>query len=422
MKNDRQIMERVRTAIDDCTRGIDDAPSLRYRILQQAKGEAPVKNVKKKWKTALALSLAMLLLAGSALAITLTRSDTLNWLFGKDADVPQEAENLLNQPGEEQTSETVALTLNETLFDGKNLTAALTLKNTTGEQLIYVVHHARLDGEPLFAETALLPYGGDYGKVMGGSIEGEAISTETKVIATFNATTSMGEKAEADTIPAGPVHTPLQAKENAQLSLRVDVYRPAARLAFLQEGEYLAAEAQLAPSVMAVERDSHLVLTPGNLLMEKVDSKAFTFTIHMQKAAVTTVKAAPGVYEGDKFSLQVERLELSAISGTLEATVLVPYPGRVDDSLPEDLSFFLVFPEETWQQAKEKGDASLALRLAAQSGAEYWSANEDEVISYDVAASFRANMGPLPRGVYLVWYTSNHGTLDWNTAIHVPLQ
>lgn len=418
MKNDRQIMERVRTAIDDCTRGIDDAPSLRYRILQQAKGEAPVKNVKKKWKTALALSLAMLLLAGSALAITLTRSDTLNWLFGKDADVPQEVENLLNQPGEEQTSETVALTLNETLFDGKNLTVALTVKNTTGEQLIYVVHHARLDGESLFAETALLPYGGDYGKVMGGSIEGENIPAETKVIATFNATTSMGEKAEAGTIPTGPVHTPLQAKENAQLSLQVDVYRPAARLAFLQEGEYLASEAQLAPGVMAVERDSHLVLMPGNLLMEKVDSKAFTFTIHMQKAAVTTVKAAPGVYEGDKFSLQVEGFTLSRTGGELKGVLYGP---EANEKLPEDLSFFLVFPEETFEQARQTGDTTLALRLAGQSGAGYVEQN-GEPFTYEISAAFRANTGTLSRGVYLVWYTSNNGELDWNTAIHVPLK
>ena len=53
MKNeDARIQNQVRTAIDDCTRGIENAPSLRHRVLEQAKGAPPVK---KKFSAALAL-------------------------------------------------------------------------------------------------------------------------------------------------------------------------------------------------------------------------------------------------------------------------------------------------------------------------------------------------------------------------------
>ena len=43
MKNDRQLQEQVRSAIDACTRGLDNAPSLRHQVLAKAKGAPPVK-------------------------------------------------------------------------------------------------------------------------------------------------------------------------------------------------------------------------------------------------------------------------------------------------------------------------------------------------------------------------------------------
>ena len=42
MKSDQEIMQSIRAAIDDCTRGIDNAPSLQYQIARKAKGEEPV--------------------------------------------------------------------------------------------------------------------------------------------------------------------------------------------------------------------------------------------------------------------------------------------------------------------------------------------------------------------------------------------
>ena len=42
MKNDREIMNSIRAAIDDCTRGIEEMPSLQYRIARKAKGEEPM--------------------------------------------------------------------------------------------------------------------------------------------------------------------------------------------------------------------------------------------------------------------------------------------------------------------------------------------------------------------------------------------
>ena len=39
MKSDLEMMQAIRSAIDDCTKGIDEAPSLQYQIARKAKGE-----------------------------------------------------------------------------------------------------------------------------------------------------------------------------------------------------------------------------------------------------------------------------------------------------------------------------------------------------------------------------------------------
>ena len=42
MKSDLEMMQSIRSAIDDCTKGIDEAPSLQFQIARKAKGEEPV--------------------------------------------------------------------------------------------------------------------------------------------------------------------------------------------------------------------------------------------------------------------------------------------------------------------------------------------------------------------------------------------
>ncbi len=42
MRSDREIMGLIRAAIDDCTSGIEEAPSLQFRIARKAKGEEPM--------------------------------------------------------------------------------------------------------------------------------------------------------------------------------------------------------------------------------------------------------------------------------------------------------------------------------------------------------------------------------------------
>ncbi len=68
MKSDLDIMQSVRTAIDDCTRGIEETPSLQQKIVQKVKGEEPVK---KKISTALVFALVLVIVSVTALAATL---------------------------------------------------------------------------------------------------------------------------------------------------------------------------------------------------------------------------------------------------------------------------------------------------------------------------------------------------------------
>ena len=63
MKSDQEIMQRIRAAIDDCTQGIDHAPSLQYQIARNAKGEEPV--VKKISASAI-LAIALIIVTMTA--------------------------------------------------------------------------------------------------------------------------------------------------------------------------------------------------------------------------------------------------------------------------------------------------------------------------------------------------------------------
>ena len=417
MTNDREIMQQVRSAIDDCTRGIDQAPSLRYQILKQAKGEPPVK---KKISVALALAMVMMLLVSGAVAATLLNSDVLSWLFrNDDIEPPQEILNLLEQPNQHQLTELTDLTLNETLFDGRKLSVSLTLQNPTDELLIYTIGQAKMNGETLVAESALLPYGDGYGQALGGEVNGHAIPSEARVVATFIGTA--GPQGSAAPLP-------LQAADSAELSIQVDVYRAHASLAYLADGETLTGSTFLSQGTLAIEQETNLLqlcellAAPDASLLEKVESHTFTFPIRMGQATLTTVSAAPGVYENGLFSLEMQEFTLSSTSGQMKGRITVPSPAQVKDALPEDLSFFYVFPEEVFEEAREHNDFTQALRLVTQSGSGWIDLDSDQPATYDVEASFGSTPGARPGGVYLVWMTDNNGTLDWDTAMYVPMQ
>ncbi len=417
MTNDREIMQQVRSAIDDCTRGIDQAPSLRYQILKQAKGEPPVK---KKISVALALAMVMMLLVSGAVAATLLNSDVLSWLFrNDDIEPPQEILNLLEQPNQHQLTELTDLTLNETLFDGRKLSVSLTLQNPTDGLLIYTIGQAKMNGETLVAESALLPYGDGYGQALGGEVNGQAIPSEARVVATF-----IGTAGPQDS--AAPL--PLQAADSAELSIQVDVYRAHASLAYLADGETLTGSTFLSQNTLAVEQETNLLqlcellATPDASLLEKVESHTFIFPVRMGQATLTTVNAIPGVYENGLFSLEMQEFTLSSTSGQMEGRITVPAPAQVKDALPEDLSFFYVFPQEVFEEARAHNDFTQALRLVTQSGSGWIDLDADQPATYDVEASFGSTPGALPSGVYLVWMTDNNGTLDWDTAIYMPMQ
>ena len=76
MKSDQEIMRSIRAAIDDCTQGIDEAPSLQYRIARKARGEEPVV---KKVSTTVVIVLVLLALAVTAVAAGIIYNQ--NWYY-----------------------------------------------------------------------------------------------------------------------------------------------------------------------------------------------------------------------------------------------------------------------------------------------------------------------------------------------------
>ena len=63
MKSDQEIMQSIRAAIDDCTKGVDHAPSLQYQIARKAKGEEPVV---KKISASAFLAIALIIVSMTA--------------------------------------------------------------------------------------------------------------------------------------------------------------------------------------------------------------------------------------------------------------------------------------------------------------------------------------------------------------------
>ena len=99
MKSDQEITQRIRAAIDDCTRGIDDAPSLQNQIARKAKGEEPV--VKKISASAILVIALIIVTMTAALAAGLG-------LFGELAQ-NQNADDRLTQLDEVSESLSVSL-------------------------------------------------------------------------------------------------------------------------------------------------------------------------------------------------------------------------------------------------------------------------------------------------------------------------
>ena len=93
MKSDHEIMKSIRAAIDDCTKEIDNAPSLQYQIARKAKGEEPVV---KKISTTVVLVAVLLAITVVALA---AGSLIFGWVdFYKDGynvDVPDAARQVM---------------------------------------------------------------------------------------------------------------------------------------------------------------------------------------------------------------------------------------------------------------------------------------------------------------------------------------
>ncbi|MBQ4639704.1 MAG: hypothetical protein IJB69_04205 [Clostridia bacterium] len=413
---DEQIMEKVRASVNQCTKALDASPSLRSRILEQAKGAPPVK---KKFSAALALALALMLLSTSALAAAIFRPDILSWLFpGREA--PEETVKLVQHNEDTQKSENAALTLNQTLFDGKELSVSFTLQNPTGQPLVYTVHHAKLNGMPLLAGTAQLPYGNYTGQALGGQVNGTALQTEDTFFVSFIGTSDTMEESENNasekSMLSSVVQSPLQPSDEAILTVRVDVFEPLAEYTPVSQTEYDTGEYDIVTDKLPVLADKGLMnmaSLPQPSRLKKIESLEFSFPIEMKETKVTTVSAAPGEYHNSLYTLRLDHFTLTHTGGKIEGSLPNPAPAFLTEQ-----SFLSVFPEDVFEQALASNDHTLALRMASFSSG--MSTTPDLVpADFHFDADFRSHAGTLPKGVYLVWLDDEQ--TYWDTALYVPL-
>lgn len=120
MNEDLKMTETIREAINACTRGVDEAPSIRYRILQKARGEE--EPMKKKITASMILVIALIILSvTAALAAGLG-------LFGKLAgrEFADERLGTLQDTADvveltATTESSVTITIDQAIYEGNHV-------------------------------------------------------------------------------------------------------------------------------------------------------------------------------------------------------------------------------------------------------------------------------------------------------------
>ena len=135
MKSDLEMMQAIRSAIDDCTKGIDEAPSLQYQIARKAKGEGPVV---KKLSTTVIIAIALLTITAVALA---AGSLIFGWVdFYKgwyNVDVPNAAQQIMtNTDQDSMTLGPVTFTVREKYSDPWTAMTSIVVKLSDGSNAL----------------------------------------------------------------------------------------------------------------------------------------------------------------------------------------------------------------------------------------------------------------------------------------------
>ena len=120
MRSDQEIMQCVRAAINDCTKGFDHAPSLRYQITRKAsEGEMMAKKIS---ATAMLVIALIAVSMTAALAVTLNGWGIINFAGNHvNAYIPPKYEESITKENEIIETESVSCTIQESYYDGRVL-------------------------------------------------------------------------------------------------------------------------------------------------------------------------------------------------------------------------------------------------------------------------------------------------------------
>lgn len=119
MKDDEQVRKLVHSAFDKGLAHVQDRPSLRYAIMNKARGE---QNVKRKGTAALVFALLALLTAASAMAVGMRFGvfDFMTTFFGQEEVLPQ-AQQLVVSDLAVAALDHTTLRVEEAVYDGGSL-------------------------------------------------------------------------------------------------------------------------------------------------------------------------------------------------------------------------------------------------------------------------------------------------------------
>ncbi len=301
--------------------------------------------VRKKMSAALIFAVILVIVSLSA-AIALTQSDLLGHMFGGSVRVPKGLEEIVSQPEATVTTDDVAVTLNEYLYDGEKLHLNWTVSNTAGRQIMVTMSNFTINGQYVQQEDWTSFQSDDHTSacVLGGEVDGV-----TMPVCINNFSTYINLQNEV---------SPLIRGETVCISSELYIWELLNPPVLFDYGSYTSHtdfKNVAVPPGLPVERNGAGYLTwfvaDGNssqVYMAEDYRRAYeafgwarlakkeqvNFTVALHPKSIRQVQPAQTTFETDDFTLVITRMAYMQTGGTLELKV---YP-KTPDKGPGDTS------------------------------------------------------------------------------------
>jgi hypothetical protein len=313
--------------------------------LYKLKNEREQPKVKKKMSAALIFAVILILVTLSA-AIALTQSDLLKSMFGSDAQVPEDLQEIVSKPEKTVATADVAVTLDEYLYDGEKLHLSWTVSDISGRRVMVTMSRFDIDGQYVNEDAGTSFQSDDQtqGYVLGGEVDGVAMPVSINNFSTY-ANLQYGEY-------------PLKSGETVDISCNLyvwDLLNPPVLFSYGSMKSHVDYTKLESPKGLPIERDG--TFHPAWLVANEETIQTYTaddyrreyedhgwaklvtvqpvkFTIALEPKSVKQMQPTQTTFEMDDFTLVITRMVYMQTGGTLELKVYPKTNKAMNESNP----------------------------------------------------------------------------------------